>query len=129
MLPLGAYDLVSRTTPVRLPQKLWFGRLPIEDFAANDDSIALYGRAASAEGARTLAGQYADYVAWAVLYAEDPDRAGLYASYGRYLLQDRIDGIDKLYISDVYSEPVPVAAGDVHRYVCGWGASSEMEMP
>jgi len=133
MLPLNAYNFMTRTTPVEAPSKISLGNtsLTASGFSADDDSLVLYGtQDFIVESAPSvLTGQYSDCMTWGVLYYESPSLGQAYSAKGRYVLQDRADKLDKLYVSDVYNSPIAVLTNEIHRYVVGYGGLMASEYP
>lgn len=133
MLPANAYSYPARSMPAEVADRMWFGAEMLEtaDFSANDDSTTSLGVQSfvAAQKAPQLLVQFADCMTWASLVASSPETGMAAATTGRYLLQDRADKLDKMYVADVYYGYAPVVANQAQRYLMGWGGLMQSDYP
>ena len=103
-------------------QSLYLGSARVTDFSKIDNSLDTYGSPPYGSAATQLLAAGEKFVVWGSLDSESPQRGRSYTGKGRLLRQNRNSLDQKIYVSDVYGVPVPVAVGDSFRYVMGWGA-------
>ena len=133
MLPVNAYNFPNRSMPVEVANRMWFGAEMLETagFSADDNSTTDLGvqEHVAQRTAPQMVVQFDDCMTWASLVASNPEPGMSAATTGRYLLQDRADKLDKLYVSDVYYGYAPVVANQVQRYLMGWGGLMAADYP